>query len=80
MAVSSWPSEVTQECLQNLVSKGYMTTVEFATSLVPAGSVSPTSVEGFIVVCATFFEQGFGFCRIDCSALCSGLMAWNCIT
>jgi hypothetical protein len=26
----------------------------------PMGSVSPAPVEGFIVVCATFFERGFG--------------------
>jgi hypothetical protein len=61
MVASSWPaSEVTQEYLQILMSKGYMTMAEFATSLVPAGSVFPASVEGFIVVCAAFFEQGFG--------------------
>jgi hypothetical protein len=52
-------SEVTGECLQNLMSKGYMTTVEFASSVVPAGSASPALVEGFIMVCMTFFEQGF---------------------
>jgi ribulose bisphosphate carboxylase small subunit len=51
MAVSSWlTSEVTRECLQNLMSKGYMMTAEFATSLVPAGSVFPASAEEFIVV------------------------------
>jgi hypothetical protein len=52
--------EVTQEFLQNLVSKGYMTTVEFATSLVPVGSVSPAMAEGFVVVWAAFIERGFG--------------------
>jgi hypothetical protein len=72
MAASSWPSlEVTQECLQNQVSKGYMMTAEFATSLVPAGPVSPTLVEGFIVVCAAFFEWRFGLLshRFLCSLL-----------
>jgi hypothetical protein len=57
----SWStSEVTQECLQNLVSKGYMMTAEFATSLVPMGSVSLAPVERFVRVCAAFFERGFG--------------------
>jgi hypothetical protein len=37
-----------------------MTTVEFATSLVPTGLVSPALAEGFVVVCLAFFEQGFG--------------------
>jgi hypothetical protein len=61
MAASSWPSsEVTWECLQNLVSKGYMMTAEFATSLVPMGSVSPAPVERFVRVCAAFFERAFG--------------------
>jgi hypothetical protein len=60
MVVSSWTaSEVTRECLQNLMSKGYMTTSEFATSLVPAGPVSPALAEGFIVVFVAFFERGF---------------------
>jgi hypothetical protein len=61
MADSSWPaSEVAWEYLQELVSKGYMTTAKFATCLVPAGPVSPAPVEGFIVVCAAFYERGFG--------------------
>jgi hypothetical protein len=61
MVALSWPTvEVTRECLQNLVSKGYMTTVEFATSLVSAGFVSPASAEGFIVVREAFYERGFG--------------------
>jgi hypothetical protein len=38
------------------MSKGYMATAEFATSLVPTDSVSPALVEGFIVVYAAFFE------------------------
>jgi hypothetical protein len=33
---------------------------EFATSLVPMGSVSPAPAEEFVVVCAAFFELGFG--------------------
>jgi hypothetical protein len=60
MVVSSWTaSEVTRECLQNLMSKGYMTTSEFATSLVPTGPVSPALAVGFIVVFVAFFERGF---------------------
>jgi hypothetical protein len=53
-------SEVTREYLQELVSKGYMTAVEFATYLVPTGYVSPALVERFIVVCVAFYERGFG--------------------
>jgi hypothetical protein len=39
-------SEVIQEHLQNLVSKGYMTVAEFATCLVPADPASPALVRG----------------------------------
>jgi hypothetical protein len=61
MVASCWPKlEVTRECLQNLASKGYMTTEKFATSLVLTGSVSPTLMVGFIVVYAAFFKRGFG--------------------
>jgi hypothetical protein len=61
MAESSWPaSEVTREHLQNLVSKGYMTVVEFATCLVPVDPVPPAPVKGYVMVCAAFYEQGFG--------------------
>jgi hypothetical protein len=60
MAESSWPaSEVTQEYLQNPVHKGYMTVAEFATYLMPVDPASPTLVNGFIVVCAAFYEWGF---------------------
>jgi hypothetical protein len=61
MAELSWPaSEVTQEHLQNLVSKGYMTAAEFATCLVPMDPVSLAPAEGYVVVCAAFYERGFG--------------------
>jgi hypothetical protein len=61
MAESSWPAlEVTQEYLQNFISKGYMIAVEFANCLVPAGPVSPTPAVGFVVVCLAFYERGFG--------------------
>jgi hypothetical protein len=57
----SWPaSEVTWEYLQNFVSKGYMTATEFDTYLVPAGPESLALAEGFIVVCAAFYDWGFG--------------------
>jgi hypothetical protein len=72
MVESSWSaSEVTREYLQKLVSKGYMTPVEFATSLVPAGPISPAPTEGFVVVCAAFYEKGFGLLshRFLCSLL-----------
>jgi hypothetical protein len=39
---------------------GYMTMVEFATSVVLVGSVSHALAKGFVVVCAAFFEWGFG--------------------
>jgi hypothetical protein len=74
MAGSSWPmSEVTREHLQNIISKGCMTTVELATCLVPAYPETPTLVEGFVVVCAAFYEGGFGLPshRLLCSLLWS---------
>jgi hypothetical protein len=37
-----------------------MIAVEFATSLVPVGPESLALVEVFIVVCAAFYEWGFG--------------------
>jgi hypothetical protein len=47
MEESSWPtSEVTHKYQQNLVRKGYMTVVEFATCLMPVDPVSLASVEG----------------------------------
>jgi hypothetical protein len=61
MAESSWPaSEVTREHLQILVSKGYMTAAEFATYLLPVNPVSPAPSKGYVVVCAAFYEWGFG--------------------
>jgi hypothetical protein len=61
MAESCWPAlVVTREYLQNLVSKGYMTAAEFATCLVPTCPISLAPAKGFIVVCATFCEWGFG--------------------
>jgi hypothetical protein len=51
MAESSWLAlEVTQEHLQNLVSKGYMIAVEFATCLVPVDPISPTPTKGHAIV------------------------------
>jgi hypothetical protein len=58
---SSWPaSEVTQEYLQKLVRKVYMTVVEIATCLVQTVPASPSSVKGLVVVCAAFYDWGFG--------------------
>jgi hypothetical protein len=47
-----------------------MTAMELATCLVPTGPESLTPEKGFIVVCAAFYEQGFGLLSV----------AWNCIT
>jgi hypothetical protein len=52
--------EVTRENLQNLVSMDYLIVSEFATSLVLVDPVCPTPVKGYIVVCAVFYEWGFG--------------------
>jgi hypothetical protein len=52
-------SVVMQEQLQNLMSQGYMTATELATCRVPEDPVSPVPMGGYIVVCATFYEQGF---------------------
>jgi hypothetical protein len=61
MAKSSWlASEVTREHLQNLVSKGHMTAVEFATCLVPVEPISPAPLKGYVMVCAVFHVWGFG--------------------
>jgi hypothetical protein len=61
MAESSWSVlEVNQKYLQELVSKGYMIVAEFATCLVPVGPLSAALAEGFIVVCAAFYEWRFG--------------------
>jgi hypothetical protein len=49
-----------QEYLQNHVSKGYMTLVEFATCLVPTGPICPARAKGFIVACVAFYEWGYG--------------------
>jgi hypothetical protein len=50
-----------------------MTVVELATCLVPAGPESLAPVEGFIMVCVTFYERGFGLPlhRFLCSLLWS---------
>jgi hypothetical protein len=61
MAEPSWPtSEVTWEHLQKLVSKRYMIAAKFATCLVSVEPASPALAKGHVVVCATFYEQGFG--------------------
>jgi hypothetical protein len=57
--------EVTQEHLQNLMSQGYMITVELATCRVPEDYASPASLcvcggGGSVVVCTVFYEWGFG--------------------
>jgi hypothetical protein len=56
------PSEVTLEHLQDLMSHGFMTTVELVTCHVPADPTSPVPVGGggYVVACAMFYEQEFG--------------------
>jgi hypothetical protein len=57
MAESSWPTlEVTQEHLQKLTSKGYMTAAELATCRVPEDPTSPVLAGGYVVVCLAFYE------------------------
>jgi hypothetical protein len=61
MAESGCPaSEVTQKHLQNLISQGYMTATELATSCVHEDPASPAPPGGYIMACALFYEQGFG--------------------
>jgi hypothetical protein len=61
MAVSSCPGlEVMQEHLQNLVCQGYMAAAKLVTCHVPEDPVSPAPAGGYIVVCAVFYERGFG--------------------
>jgi hypothetical protein len=63
MVESSWPvSEVMQEHLQNLMSQGYMTTMELATCRVPEDYASPAPVGGgwYVMSFMTFYERGFG--------------------
>jgi hypothetical protein len=72
MVESSWlVSEVIQEHLQNLISQGYMTAVEFATCLVHVDHVSPALTKGYVVACVAFYEQRFGVSshRFVCSLL-----------
>jgi hypothetical protein len=61
MAESGWPTlGVTREHLQNLISKQYMIVVDCASYLVPVDLASPALARGYIVVCAVFYERGFG--------------------
>jgi hypothetical protein len=61
MAELGWLTlEVTQEHLQNLISQGYMTVAELATCRVPKDLAFPIPVEGYVMVCTMFYEQGFG--------------------
>jgi hypothetical protein len=64
MLESSWPtSEIAQEHLKNLISQGYMTMTELATSHVlkdpPSFVLVGGGRGGYSVVCATFYKQGF---------------------
>jgi hypothetical protein len=62
MVESGWTmSKVTQEHLQNLVSRGYMIVAELATCLLLVDPAFPAPVGGggYVVACATFYERGF---------------------
>jgi hypothetical protein len=60
MVEQDWtPSEVTQAHLQDLMSQGFMTTVELATCHVPEDPVSTAPVREYVVACAVFYERGF---------------------
>jgi hypothetical protein len=52
-------TEATQEPLQNLMSKGYMTAAELMTCHVPEDPASPILAGGYVVACAAFYEWGF---------------------
>jgi hypothetical protein len=61
MAGLGWSmSVVTLEHLQNLVSLGYMTTMELATCCVPEDPVSPVPAGGYVVAYVAFYERGLG--------------------
>jgi hypothetical protein len=61
MAELVWiTSEVTQEYLQNLISRGYMMMAELTACRVPEDPASPVQTGGYIVACTAFYEQGFG--------------------
>jgi hypothetical protein len=61
MVDNGWsPSKVTQAHLQDLVSQGFMMEVEHVFCRVPEDPVSPMPMEGYMVVCAAFYERGFG--------------------
>jgi hypothetical protein len=49
-------SEVTQEHLENLMRKGYMTVAELATYHVFEDPAPPALVGGYIVSCTVFYE------------------------
>jgi hypothetical protein len=46
--------------LHDLVSHGSMMVVELATCRVPEGPTTLMPTGGYMVACATFYEQGFG--------------------
>jgi hypothetical protein len=52
--------EVTQEHLQNLISKEYMIVAVLATCHVAEGLAFAAPMGGYIMVRAVFYEQGFG--------------------
>jgi hypothetical protein len=61
MAELGWTtSEVMQEHLQNLMSQGYMTTVELATCHMPEDLASLIQAGGYIMACTASYERRFG--------------------
>jgi hypothetical protein len=61
MAELGWTmSGVTQEHLQNLVSQQYMMAAELATCHVTEDPAFLVQAGGYVMVCTTFYELGFG--------------------
>jgi hypothetical protein len=63
MVEQGWmPSEVTLEHLQDLMSQGFMMTVELVTCHVPEDPTSPVPAGGggYVVACVMFYKREFG--------------------
>jgi hypothetical protein len=84
MLESSWPaSEIAQEHLQNLISQGYMTVTELATSRVlkDPPSFVPVGGGGDTAWCVRRSTCRGSVCHhIDFFARYYCSMAWSCIT
>jgi hypothetical protein len=57
MAELGWPvSKIMAEHLQHLVSQGYMSGAELATSRVPTDPASLSPATGYVIACLSFYE------------------------